>query len=50
VIVILGVGGKLSMIQNCKKCGKQFSIENSIFCSVDCALDYSLNKAIIDYA
>ena len=37
------------MTQSCKKCSKEFNLEDSIFCSVDCALDYSLNKEIIEY-
>lgn len=37
------------MSHRCKKCEKEFFIENSIFCSVDCALDYSLTKELIEY-
>ena len=34
----------LQLIQKCKKCEKEYDIPESIFCSVECALDYVLNK------
>ena len=32
------------MNKTCVKCGKQFDFTDSIFCSVECALDYTEQK------